>query len=169
MRRHAAIFTLGCVFLAGCQSAHSTPAPTAKPVTVTVTTTATRTVTVSVTPSVSATVSTTTVPRTQEAGGSLEDSEPYDGYSYEDDYEDDYDSGVGGYYRSEPKLFMHRNPGNNVVPKIPSQKRYNSTPNHSGDSKNSGGTGKSSSGSGTSSGSGRNSSGGSSGGGSRRR
>lgn len=53
MRRHAAIFTLGCVFLAGCQSAHSTPAPTAKPVTVTVTTTATRTVTVSVTPSVS--------------------------------------------------------------------------------------------------------------------
>ena len=169
MRRHAAIFTLGCVFLAGCQSAHSTPAPTAKPVTVTVTTTATRTVTVSVTPSVSATVSTTTVPRTQEAGGSLEDSEPYDGYSYEDDYEDDYDSGVGGYYRSEPKLFMHRNPGNNVAPKLPSQKRYNSTPNHSGDSKNSGGTGKSSSGSGTSSGSGRNSSGGSSGGGSRRR
>lgn len=167
MRRHAAIFTLGCVFLAGCQSAHSTPAPTAKPVTVTVTTTATRTVTVSVTPSVSATVSTTTVPRTQEAGGSLEDSEPYDGYSYEDDYEDDYDSGVGGYYRSEPKLFMHRNPGNNVVPKIPSQKRYNSTPNHSGGSKNSGGTGKSSSG--TSSGSGRSSSGGSSGGGSRRR
>lgn len=137
MRRHAAIFTLGCVFLAGCQSAHSTPAPTAKPVTVTVTTTATRTVTVSATPSVSAMVSTTTVPRTQEAGGSLEDSEPYDGYSYEDDY----DSGVGGYYRSEPKLFMHRNPGNNVVPKIPSQKRYNSTPNHSGGSKNSGGTG----------------------------
>lgn len=161
MRRHAAIFTLGCVFLAGCQSAHSTPAPTAKPVTVTVTTTATRTVTVSVTPSVSATVSTTvsttTVPRTQEAGGSLEDSEPYDGYSYEDDYEDDYDSGVGGYYRSEPKLFMHRNPGNNVVPKIPSQKRYNSTPNHSGGSKNSGGTG-----------SGRSSGGGSSGGGRRR-
>lgn len=153
MRRHAAIFTLGCVFLAGCQSAHSTPAPTAKPVTVTVTTTATRTVTVSVTPSVSATVSTTTVPRTQEAGGSLEDSEPYDGYSYEDDY----DSGVGGYYRSEPKLFMHRNPGNNVVPKIPSQKRYNSTPNHSGGSKNSGGTG-----------SGRSSGGGSSGGGRRR-
>lgn len=129
MRRHAAIFTLGCVFLAGCQSAHSTPAPTAKPVTVTVTTTATRTVTISVTPSASATASTTTVPRTQEAGGSLEDSEPYDGYSYEDDYEDDYDSGVGGYYRSEPKLFMHRNPGNNVAPKIPSQKRYNSTPN----------------------------------------
>lgn len=157
MRRHAAIFTLGCVFLAGCQSAHSTPAPTAKPVTVTVTTTATRTVTVSVTPSVSATVSTTTVPRTQEAGGSLEDSEPYDGYSYEDDYEDDYDSGVGGYYRSEPKLFMHRNPGNNVVPKIPSQKRYNSTPNHGGGSKNSGGTG-----------SGRSSGGGSSGGGRRR-
>ena len=114
MRRHAAIFTLGCVFLAGCQSAHSTPAPTAKPVTVTVTTTATRTVTVSVTPSVSATV-------------------------------------------SEPKLFMHRNPGNNVVPKIPSQKRYNSTPNHSGGSKNSGGTG-----------SGRSSGGGSSGGGRRR-
>ena len=167
MRRHAAIFTLGCVFLAGCQSAHSTPAPTAKPVTVTVTTTATRTVTISVTPSASATASTTTVPRTQEAGGSLEDSEPYDGYSYEDDYEDDYDSGVGGYYRSEPKLFMHRNPGNNVAPKLPSQKRYNSTPNHSGDSKNSGGTGKSSSG--TSSGSGRSSSGGSSGGGSRRR
>ena len=139
MRRHAAIFTLGCVFLAGCQSAHSTPAPTAKPVTVTVTTTATRTVTVSATPS--AAVSTTTVTRTQEGGGSLEDSEPYDGYSYEDDYEDDYDSGVGGYYRSEPKLFMHRNPGNNVVPKIPSQKRYNSTPNHSGGSKNSGGTG----------------------------
>lgn len=157
MRRHAAIFTLGCVFLAGCQSAHSTPAPTAKPVTVTVTTTATRTVTVSVTPSVSATVSTTTVPRTPEAGGSLEDSEPYDGYSYEDDYEDDYDSGVGGYYRSEPKLFMHRNPGNNVVPKIPSQKRYNSTPNHSGGSKNSGDTG-----------SGRSSGGGSSRGGRRR-
>ena len=155
MRRHAAIFTLGCVFLAGCQSAHSTPAPTAKPVTVTVTTTATRTVTVSVTPS--AAVSTTTVTRTQEGGGSLEDSEPYDGYSYEDDYEDDYDSGVGGYYRSEPKLFMHRNPGNNVVPKIPSQKRYNSTPNHSGGSKNSGGTG-----------SGRSSGGGSSGGGRRR-
>ena len=168
MRRHAAIFTLGCVFLAGCQSAHSTPAPTAKPVTVTVTTTATRTVTISATPSVSATVSTTTVPRTPEAGGSLEDSEPYDGYSYEDDYEDDYDSGVGGYYRSEPKLFMHRNPGNNVVPKIPSQKRYNSTPNHSGGSKNSGGTGSSSgkSSSGTGSGSGRSSSGG---GGSRRR
>ena len=97
------------------------------------------------------------MPRTQEAGGSLEDSEPYDGYSYEDDYEDDYDSGVGGYYRSEPKLFMHRNPGNNVVPKIPSQKRYNSTPNHSGGSKNSGGTG-----------SGRSSGGGSSGGGRRR-
>jgi lipoprotein len=168
MRRHAAIFTLGCVFLAGCQSAHSTPAPTAKPVTVTVTTTATRTVTVSVTPSVSAAVSTTTVPRTQEADSSLEDSEPYDGYSYEDDYEDDYDSGVGGYYRSEPKLFMHRNPGNNVVPKIPSQKRYNSTPNHSGGSKNNGGTGSSSgkSSSGTGSGSGRSSSGG---GGSRRR
>ena len=168
MRRHAAIFTLGCVFLAGCQSAHSTPAPTAKPVTVTVTTTATRTVTISATPSVSATVSTTTVPRTPEAGGSLEDSEPYDGYSYEDDYEDDYDSGVGGYYRSEPKLFMHRNPGNNVVPKIPSQKRYNSTPNHSGGSKNNGGTGSSSgkSSSGTGSGSGRSSSGG---GGSRRR
>ena len=168
MRRHAAFFTLGCVFLAGCQSAHSTPAPTAKPVTVTVTTTATRTVTVSVTPSVSDAVSTTTVPRTPEAGGSLEDSEPYDGYSYEDDYEDDYDSGVGGYYRSEPKLFMHRNPGNNVVPKIPSQKRYNSTPNHSGGSKNSGGTGSSSgkSSSGTGSGSGRSSSGG---GGSRRR
>lgn len=166
MRRHAAIFTLGCVFLAGCQSAHSTPAPTAKPVTVTVTTTATRTVTISATPSVSATVSTTTVPRTPEAGGSLEDSEPYDGYSYEDDYEDDYDSGVGGYYRSEPKLFMHRNPGNNVVPKIPSQKRYNSTPNHSGGSKNSGGTGSGRSSSGTGSGSGRSSSGG---GGSRRR
>ena len=166
MRRHAAIFTLGCVFLAGCQSAHSTPAPTAKPVTVTVTTTATRTVTISATPSVSATVSTTTVPRTPEAGGSLEDSEPYDGYSYEDDYEDDYDSGVGGYYRSEPKLFMHRNQGNNVVPKIPSQKRYNSTPNHSGGSKNSGGTGSGRSSSGTGSGSGRSSSGG---GGSRRR
>ena len=149
MRRHAAIFTLGCVFLAGCQSAHSTPAPTSKPVTVTVTTTAT--------PSVSAAVTTTTVTRTQEAGGSLEDSEPYDGYSYEDDYEDDYDSGVGGYYRSEPKLFMHRNPGNNVAPKLPSQKRYNSTPNHSGGSKNSGGTG-----------SGRSSGGGSSGGGRRR-
>jgi len=157
MRRHAAIFTLGCVFLAGCQSAHSTPAPTSKPVTVTVTTTATRTVTVSATPSVSAAVTTTTVTRTQEAGGSLEDSEPYDGYSYEDDYEDDYDSGVGGYYRSEPKLFMHRNPGNNVAPKLPSQKRYNSTPNHSGGSKNSGGTG-----------SGRSSGGGSSGGGRRR-
>lgn len=141
MRRHAAIFTLSCVFLAGCQSAHSTPAPTSKPVTVTVTTTATHTVTVSATPSVSATVSTTTVTRTQEAGGSLEDSEPYDGYSYEDDYEDDYDSGVGGYYRSEPKLFMHRNPGNNVAPKLPSQKRDNSTPNHSGGSKSSGGTG----------------------------
>ena len=168
MRRHAAIFTLGCVFLAGCQSAHSTPAPTAKPVTVTVTTTATRTVTVSVTPSVSDAVSTTTVPRTPEAGGSLEDSEPYDGYSYEDDYEDDYDSGVGGYYRSEPKLFMHRSPGNNVAPKLPSQKRYNSTPNHSGGSKNNGGTGSSSgkSSSGTGSGSGRSSSGG---GGSRRR
>ena len=164
MRRRIAIITLGCVFLAGCQSAHSTPAP--KRVTVTMTTTATRTVTVSVTPSVA--VSTTTVPRTQEGGGSLEDSEPYDGYSYEDDYEDDYDSGVGGYYRSEPKLFMHRNPGNNVVPKIPSQKRYNSTPNHSGGSKNSGGTGSSSgkSSSGTGSGSGRSSSGG---GGSRRR
>ena len=157
MRRHAAIFTLGCVFLAGCQSAHSTPAPTAKPVTGTVTTTATRTVTVSVTPS--AAVSMTTVTRTQEqeAGGLSEDSEPYDGYSYEDDYEDDYDSGVGGYYRSEPKLFMHRNPGNNVVPKIPSQKRYNSTPNHSGGSKSSGGTG-----------SGRSSSGGGSRGGRRR-
>ena len=77
--------------------------------------------------------------------------------TYEDDYEDDYDSGVGGYYRSEPKLFMHRNPGNNVVPKLPSQKRYNSTPNHSGGSKNSGGTG-----------SGRSSGGGSSGGGRRR-
>ena len=167
MRRHAAIFTLGCVFLAGCQSAHSTPVPTSKPVTVTVTTTATRTVTISVTPSASATTSTTTVPRTQEAGGSLEDSEPYDGYSYEDDYEDDYDSGVGGYYRSEPKLFMHRNPGNNVVPKIPSQKRYNSTPNHSGSSKSSGGTssGSGKSSSGTGSGSGRSSSGG----GSRRR
>ena len=141
MRRHAAIFTLGCVFLAGCQSAHSTPAPTSKPVTVTVTTTATRTVTISVTPS--AAVSMTTVTRTQEqeAGGLSEDSEPYDGYSYEDDYEDDYDSGVGGYYRSEPKLFMHRNPGNNVAPKLPSQKRYNSTPNHSGGSKNSGDTG----------------------------
>ena len=141
MRRHIAIFTLGCVFLAGCQSAHSTPAPTAKPVTMTVTTTATRTVTVSVTPS--AAVSTTTATRTQEqeAGGLSEDSEPYDGYSYEDDHEDDYDSGVGGYYRSEPKLFMHRNPGNNVVPKLPSQKRYNSTPNHGGGSKNSGGTG----------------------------
>ena len=126
----------------------------------TVTTTATRTVTVSATPSVSAAVTTTTVTRTQEAGGSLEDSEPYDGYSYEDDYEDDYDSGVGGYYRSEPKLFMHRNPGNNVAPKLPSQKRYNSTPNHSGGSKSSSGTG---------SGSGRSSSGGSSGGGSRRR
>ena len=150
MRRHAAIFTLGCVFLAGCQSAHSTPAPTSKPVTVTVTTTATRTVTVSATPSVSAMVSTTTVPRTQEAGGSLEDSEPYDGYSYEDDYEDDYDSGVGGYYRSEPKLFMHRNPGNNVVPKIPSQKQYNSTPNHSGGSKNGDtGSGRSSGGGGS--------------------
>ena len=147
MRRHAAIFTLGCVFLAGCQSAHSTPAPTAKPVAVTVTTTATRTVTVSVTPSVSATASTTTVPRTQEqeAGGLSEDSEPYDGYSYEDDYEDDYDSGVGGYYRSEPKLFMHRNPGNNVAPKIPSQKRYNSTPNHSGGT----GSGRSSGGDGS--------------------
>ena len=157
MRRHAAIFTLSCVFLAGCQSAHSTPAPTSKPVTVTVTTTATHTVTVSATPSVSATVSTTTVTRTQEAGGSLEDSEPYDGYSYEDDYEDDYDSGVGGYYRSEPKLFMHRNPGNNVAPKLPSQKRYNSTPNHSGSSKSSGGTG-----------SGRSSSGGGSRGGRRR-
>lgn len=171
MRRHAAIFTLGCVFLAGCQSAHSTPAPTAKPVTVTVTTTATRTVTISVTPSVSATASTTTVPRTQEADGSLEDSEPYDGYSYEDDYEDDYDSGVGGYYHSEPKLFMHRNPGNNVAPKIPSQKRYNSTPNHSDSSKSSGGTssGSGKSSSGTGSGSGRSSSGGSSGGGSRRR
>ena len=156
MRKHAAIFTLGCVFLAGCQSAHSTPAPTSKPVTVTVTTTATHTVTVSATPSVSATVSTTTVTRTQEAGGSLEDSEPYDGYSYEDDYEDDYDSGVGGYYRSEPKLFMHRNPGNNVAPKLPSQKRYNSTPNHGG-SKSSGGTG-----------SGRSSSGGGSRGGRRR-
>ena len=155
MRRRIAIITLGGVFLAGCQSAHSTPAPTPKPVTVTMTTTATRTVTVSVTPS--AAVSTTTVTRTQEGGGSLEDSEPYDGYSYEDDYEDDYDSGVGGYYRSEPKLFMHRNPGNNVVPKIPSQKRYNSTPNHSGGSKNSGGTG-----------SGRSSGGGSSGGGRRR-
>lgn len=157
MRRHAAIFTLSCVFLAGCQSAHSTPASTSKPVTVTVTTTATHTVTVSATPSVSATVSTTTVTRTQEAGGSLEDSEPYDGYSYEDDYEDDYDSGVGGYYRSEPKLFMHRNPGNNVAPKLPSQKRYNSTPNHSGGSKSSGGTG-----------SGRSSSGGGSRGGRRR-
>ena len=157
MRKHAAIFTLGCVFLAGCQSAHSTPAPTSKPVTVTVTTTATHTVTVSATPSVSATVSTTTVTRTQEAGGSLEDSEPYDGYSYEDDYEDDYDSGVRGYYRSEPKLFMHRNPGNNVAPKLPSQKRYNSTPNHSGGSKSSGGTG-----------SGRSSSGGGSRGGRRR-
>ena len=157
MLKHAAIFTLGCVFLAGCQSAHSTPAPTSKPVTVTVTTTATHTVTVSATPSVSATVSTTTVTRTQEAGGSLEDSEPYDGYSYEDDYEDDYDSGVGGYYRSEPKLFMHRNPGNNVAPKLPSQKRYNSTPNHSGGSKSSGGTG-----------SGRSSSGGGSRGGRRR-
>lgn len=157
MRRHAAIFTLSCVFLAGCQSAHSTPAPTSKPVTVTVTTTATHTVTVSVTPSVSDAVSTTTVTRTQEAGGSLEDSEPYDGYSYEDDYEDDYDSGVGGYYRSEPKLFMHRNPGNNVAPKLPSQKRYNSTPNHSGGSKSSGGTG-----------SGRSSSGGGSRGGRRR-
>ena len=157
MRRHAAIFTLSCVFLVGCQSAHSTPAPTSKPVTVTVTTTATHTVTVSATPSVSATVSTTTVTRTQEAGGSLEDSEPYDGYSYEDDYEDDYDSGVGGYYRSEPKLFMHRNPGNNVAPKLPSQKRYNSTPNHSGGSKSSGGTG-----------SGRSSSGGGSRGGRRR-
>ena len=157
MRKHAAIFTLGCVFLAGCQSAHSTPAPTSKPVTVTVTTTATHTVTVSATPSVSATVSTTTVTRTQEAGGSLEDSEPYDGYSYEDDYEDDYDSGVEGYYRSEPKLFMHRNPGNNVAPKLPSQKRYNSTPNHSGGSKSSGGTG-----------SGRSSSGGGSRGGRRR-
>ena len=157
MRRHAAIFTLSCVFLAGCQSAHSTPAPTSKPVTVTVTTTATHTVTVSATPSVSATVSTTTVTRTQEAGGSLEDSEPYDGYSYEDDYEDDYDSGVRGYYRSEPKLFMHRNPGNNVAPKLPSQKRYNSTPNHSGGSKSSGGTG-----------SGRSSSGGGSRGGRRR-
>ena len=157
MRRHAAIFTLSCVFLAGCQSAHSTPAPPSKPVTVTVTTTATHTVTVSATPSVSATVSTTTVTRTQEAGGSLEDSEPYDGYSYEDDYEDDYDSGVGGYYRSEPKLFMHRNPGNNVAPKLPSQKRYNSTPNHSGGSKSSGGTG-----------SGRSSSGGGSRGGRRR-
>ena len=157
MRRHAAIFTLSCVFLAGCQSAHSTPAPTSKPVTVTVTTTTTHTVTVSATPSVSATVSTTTVTRTQEAGGSLEDSEPYDGYSYEDDYEDDYDSGVGGYYRSEPKLFMHRNPGNNVAPKLPSQKRYNSTPNHSGGSKSSGGTG-----------SGRSSSGGGSRGGRRR-
>ena len=157
MRRHAAIFTLSCVFLAGCQSAHSTPAPTSKPVTVTVTTTATHTVTVSATPSVSATVSTTTVTRTQEAGGSLEDSEPYDGYSYEDDYEDDYDSGVEGYYRSEPKLFMHRNPGNNVAPKLPSQKRYNSTPNHSGGSKSSGGTG-----------SGRSSSGGGSRGGRRR-
>ena len=157
MRRHAAIFTLSCVFLAGCQSAHSTPAPTSKPVTVTVTTTATHTVTVSATPSVSATVSTTTVTRTQEAGGSLEDSEPYDGYSYEDDYEDDYDSGVGGYYRSEPKLFMHRNPGNNVAPKLPNQKRYNSTPNHSGGSKSSGGTG-----------SGRSSSGGGSRGGRRR-
>ena len=157
MRRHAAIFTLSCVFLAGCQSAHSTPAPTSKPVTVTVTTTATHTVTVSATPSVSATVSTTTVTRTQEAGGSLEDSEPYDGYSYEDDYEDDYDSGVEGYYRSEPKLFMHRNPGNNVAPKLPNQKRYNSTPNHSGGSKSSGGTG-----------SGRSSSGGGSRGGRRR-
>ena len=160
MRRHIAIIALGCVFLAGCQSAHSTPAPTPKPVTVTMTTTATRTVTVSATPSVSAMVSTTTVPRTQEAGGSLEDSEPYDGYSYEDDYEDDYDSGVGGYYHSQPWSFMHRNPGNNVVPKTPSQKRYNSTPNHSGGSKSSSGTG---------SGSGRSSSGGSSGGGSRRR
>ena len=140
MRRHIAIIALGCVFLAGCQSAHSTPAPTPKPVTVTMTTTATRTVTVSVTPS--AAVSTTTATRTQEqeAGGLSEDSEPYDGYSYEDDYEDDYDSGVGGYYYSQPRSFMHRNPGNNVVPKTPSQKRYNSTPNHSGGSKSSGGT-----------------------------
>ena len=62
MRRRIAIITLGCVFLAGCQSAHSTPAP--KRVTVTMTTTATRTVTVSVTPSVA--VSTSTVTRTQE-------------------------------------------------------------------------------------------------------
>lgn len=154
MRRHAAIFTLGCVFLAGCQSAHSTPAPKSKLVTVTVTTTATttRTVTVSATPSVSTAVSTTAVTRTQEAGGSLEDSEPYDGYSYEDD-----DSGVGGYYHSDPKLFMHRNPSNNVVPNTPSQKQYNSTPNHGGGSKSSGGTG-----------SGRSSSGGSSRGGRRR-
>lgn len=171
MRRHIAIFTLGCVFLAGCQSAHSTPAPTAKPVTMTVTTTATRTVTVSVTPS--AAVSTTTATRTQEqeAGGLSEDSEPYDGYSYEDDHEDDYDSGVGGYYHSQPRSFMHRNPGNNVTPKLPSQKRYNSTPNHSGGSKSSGGTssGSGKSSSGTGSGSGRSSSGGSSGGGSRRR
>jgi len=169
MRRRIAIITLGCVFLAGCQSAHSTPAPTPKPVTVTMTTTATRTVTVSVTPS--AAVSTTTVTRTQEGGGSLEDSEPYDGYSYEDDYEDDYDSGVGGYYHSQPRSFMHRNPGNNVRPKLPSQKRYNSTPNHSDSSKSSGGTssGSGKSSSGTGSGSGRSSSGGSSGGGSRRR
>ena len=150
MRRYAAIFTLGCVFLAGCQSAHSTPAPKSKPVTVTVTTTATttRTVTVSATPSVSAAVTTTAVTRTQEAGGSPENSEPYDGYSHEDD-----DSGVGGYYHSDPKLFMHRNPSNNVVPNTPSQKQYNSTPNHGGGSKNSGGTG-----------SGRSSSGGSRGG-----
>lgn len=168
MRRRIAIITLGCVFLAGCQSAHSTPAP--KRVTVTMTTTATRTVTVSVTPSVAVSTSTVTRTQEQEADGLSEDSEPYDGYSYEDDYEDDYDSGVGGYYRSEPKLFMHRNPGNNVVPKTPNQKRYNSTPNHSGGSKSSGGSsGSGKSSSGTSSGSGRSSSGGSSGGGSRRR
>ena len=113
MRRRIAIITLGCVFLAGCQSAHSTPAP--KRVTVTMTTTATRTVTVSVTPSVAVSTSTVTRTQEQEADGLSEDSEPYDGYSYEDDYEDDYDSGVGGYYRSEPRSFMHRNPGNNVV------------------------------------------------------